>query len=292
MARKLYISEECRAVGPARLYLDGRPVCSLQDGAPSVINISDKPHNVQIRFGIFRPCFTSVIQEGSSYIRLSCSHGFLHPKFRITEYESFASPPEEKAAEDEPSVFLIRTDPSRGDLTLDTLRLFVWNGKPTVFWSASSRGGISHATGSGDYLAVPPEMLPFLTAGKLTEWMLGTIRKPILELADFPALAGDSHVASWCSAVRKAFASLLPDGWFRFPVTKLPDVHSEKRFRCPCGRNGIIWSITYDIVDDADPEWGVPKPIYHFSPEDPCFPEYEIVGLDEQNDDWILKKKQ
>ena len=106
---------------------------------------------------------------------------------------------------DEPSVYLIHREVSHGDAILDTLQLLFRNGKPTLFWAVSWRGGFSHADGAGDYIVIPSEMLPSLTAESLTEWMLHTLRESVLSLADFPAFSKDERIIAWCDAVRRMY---------------------------------------------------------------------------------------
>ncbi len=107
----------------------------------------------------------------------------------------------------EPSVYLIHQEISHGDAILDTLQLLFWKGKPTLFWSVSWRGGFSHADGAGDYVEIPSDMLPSLTAESLTDWMLRTLRESIISLADFPAFSKDERAIAWCDTVRRMYHS-------------------------------------------------------------------------------------
>lgn len=105
-----------------------------------------------------------------------------------------------------PSVYLIQKEASRGDAELSTLQLLFKDGKPTLLWIVTWRGDESHASGAGDYLTIPPDLLPALTADSLTDWMLHTVRESVLELADFSAFAHDQRTIAWCDAVRKRYA--------------------------------------------------------------------------------------
>lgn len=105
----------------------------------------------------------------------------------------------------EPSVDLIHQEISHGAAILDTLQLMFRDGKPTLFWAVSWRGGFSHADGADGHAVIPSEMLPSLTAESLTDWMLHTLRESVLSLADFPAFAKDERAISWCEAVRRMY---------------------------------------------------------------------------------------
>ena len=108
---------------------------------------------------------------------------------------------------EEPSVYLIHQEVSHGDAILDTLQLLFRNGNPTLFWCVSWRGGFSHADGAGDYVKIPSDMLPSLTAESLTNWMLNTLRESVISLAVFPAFSKDERVIAWCDTVRRMYHS-------------------------------------------------------------------------------------
>ncbi|MBQ6515529.1 MAG: hypothetical protein IJI09_12520 [Clostridia bacterium] len=107
----------------------------------------------------------------------------------------------------EPSVYLIHQEMSHGEAILDTLQLLFRNGNPTLFWGVSWRGGFSHADGASNYVEIPSDMLPSLTAESLTDWMLHTLRESIISLADFPAFSKDERVIAWCNTVRRMYHS-------------------------------------------------------------------------------------
>ena len=108
---------------------------------------------------------------------------------------------------DEPSVYLIQREMSHGDAILDTLQLLFMDGKPTVLWGVSWRGGFSHADGVGGHAEIPSDMLPSLTAESLTDWMLHTLRESVLSLADFTVFSKDERAIAWCDTVRRMYHS-------------------------------------------------------------------------------------
>ena len=104
--------------------------------------------------------------------------------------------------ENGPLVYLIREPASHGEALLDTLLLYQKDGKPTLLWCVSWRGGVSHASGAGDHVTIPEELLQDLTAESLIQWMLQTLPEHVLSLADFSSFAQDERVRQWCEKVR------------------------------------------------------------------------------------------
>ena len=112
----------------------------------------------------------------------------------------------------EPTLYLIRLPRcSQGDVTLDTLEFVFKDGKPALHWGVSWQGTFGCSTGSEGYDLIPTELLPTLTAASLTDWMLRSMNRMTLSLADFPAFAHDERLIAWCDQVRERYRSADAD---------------------------------------------------------------------------------
>ncbi len=104
------------------------------------------------------------------------------------------------------TVTLIEDRLSHGSPALDSLKLLIHDGQPAIYWSASWEGAYHHTDGASGYTVIPPEILPELTAQRLTDWLVEQFGS-LPDMKWLPSFAKDARVTTWCSAVRQMYSS-------------------------------------------------------------------------------------
>ena len=112
-----------------------------------------------------------------------------------------AKVPHADVPEDRPDVLsLLNLPPSHGDAILNTLELRVEDGKPTLFWCVTWRGGYSHADGAGGDLPIPESVLRGMSADSLVDWI--SDQHFMVDDTDLSPFKKDTMVIAWCDAHR------------------------------------------------------------------------------------------
>ena len=61
-------------------------------------------------------------------------------------------------------------------------------------------------------------------------------------------------------------------------------------YQYPCGHSGLKYTrVCATGLDDADPDWGSGEDKYYFDYRDPCSKKYEVLYLDEETREFVLR---
>lgn len=99
------------------------------------------------------------------------------------------------------AVYLVKEPISMGAPMLDTLELLIKDGRPTLLWAASWRGGYGHADGAGAYVPLPDSVLAKLSAKTVIGWIQ---ELTFLNDVDLKHLETDRDLIAWCERNRRA----------------------------------------------------------------------------------------